>query len=75
MYDSLNSFLHSLQTHTVEPPPWIFPTMVTYFQSGDFGSNLREDSLSFSIVCTSGITEPEDAIDDDINLQNKNKKQ
>jgi len=48
VYDSLNSFGHSLQTHAYDPPPKIFPMIVTYFQSGDFGSTLGVDSISCS---------------------------
>jgi len=69
VYDPLYSFLHSLQTHASDPPPWIFPTVVTYFQSGDFGSTLGADSISCSTSSASQMVELEVAMidDDDVN--------
>ena len=64
-YDLLYFFLHSLQTHANDPLPWIFPTIVTYFQSGDFGSTLGADSISCSTSSAPRMTELEVSMDDD----------
>jgi len=47
------------------PPPWIFPTVVTYFQSGDFGSTLGENLISCSTSSASQMAELEVAMNDD----------
>lgn len=67
VYDPLYSFLHSQQTHANDPPPWIFPTVDTYFQSGDFGSTLGPgvDSISCATSSASWMAELEVAMNDD----------